>query len=43
MRPLLWVAAHLLRGHIVLPGHSPAIPTAPVWRCLRCGLVRQAV
>lgn len=43
MRALAWAAWHLARGHIVLPGHSPAIPGVPVWRCVRCDLVRQAV
>lgn len=41
MRALAWAAGHLARGHIVLPGMSPAIPGVPVWRCDHCGLVRQ--
>ena len=43
MRAFVWALGHTARGHIVLPGRSPAIPTAPVWRCHRCGLIRQAV
>ena len=41
MRSLVWAAGHLLRGHLVLPGNSPAIPAVPVLRCKPCGLVRQ--
>lgn len=43
MRAAAWAAWHLLRGHVVTPGRSPAIPTVPVLRCHRCGLVKQAV
>lgn len=43
MSALLWALGHAVRGHIVIPGHSPAIPGVPVWRCSRCGLVRQAI
>ena len=41
MRSALWAVWHLLRGHLVVPGYSPAIPAAPVLRCKPCGLVRQ--
>ena len=41
MRAAAWAVRHLLRGHVVTPGYSPAIPAAPVWRCRRCQLVRQ--
>lgn len=43
MNAALWAAWHLARGHLVLPGRSPAIPAVPVWRCRSCSLVRQAI
>ena len=38
---LVWAVWHLVRGHLVAPGYSPAIPAVPVLRCKPCGLVRQ--